>query len=124
MRIMREDEAVAAPSPCRMPRPAVVAACTRGPMANTAKTMCAASSSFSMIGRLPSSVDAPLQLRPPEPGVAQLQLGDLPVGALDDLPAAVGLAVAHHHELGIVDRGGVVDGELFAVGDVADGHQR
>src|SRR3954454_8096167 len=119
MRSMREADAVATPSPVRTPRPAVVAAWTSGPIANTARIRCTASSRLCMIWRLAGSlVDATLHRRGPEAGVPLLQLRDLPVVALDHLAAPVGLAVAHQDELGIVDVQRVVGGELLVGGDV------
>src|SRR4051812_34488569 len=121
---MRAAAAVAVPSPVRTPRPAVVAACTSGPMANTARTRCAARSSLNMGPRLSGGlVDPALHRRGPEPGVALLQLGDLPVVALDQLPAAVGLAVTHHDEIRVVPVQCVVDRELLAGRDGPAGHK-
>src|SRR4051812_6471136 len=121
---MRAAAAVAVPSPVRTPRPAVVAACTSGPTANTAKTRWAASSSLNMGPRLSGGlVDPALHRRGPEPGVPLLQLGDLPVVALDQLAATVGLAVTHHDEVRVVPAQRVVDGELLAGRDLPPGHE-
>src|SRR5947199_7178594 len=125
MRSERAADRVAAASPCRIPRDAVFATCISGPTVNTTSTRCAASRSFSMIRRLSGRlVDQLLHLRRPMAGVPLLQLRDLPVRPLDDLPAAVGLAVTHHDEVRVGDDGGVVKGELFADTDVTDRDER
>src|SRR6478672_2343921 len=63
---------------------------------------------FTLLG----GVDQLLHLRSEMAGVTLLQLRNLPVGALDDLAAAVRLAVAVEREL---DRGSrIVVGEFFA----------